>query len=149
MFSKLAALSLLPLAFAAPAPEAKTKYIVVMKPGASTASVTPSIEGVTATHSYNIGAFQGFAADLTSAHVDTLKSHPNVSLHSYSPLDLVDRNRSHMLRLTARHTSLALNPAHHGALLASLTKSLAQLTMSTMILLALVPAPISLTPVLP
>jgi hypothetical protein len=80
MFSKLTALSLLPLAFAAPAPEAKAKYIVVMKHGASTSSVTPVIEGVTASHSYNIGAFQGFAADLTSTHVNSLKSHPDVSL---------------------------------------------------------------------
>jgi hypothetical protein len=81
MFSKFAALSLLPLAFAAPAPEITAKYIVVMKPGASTASVSPSIMGVTASHNYDIGGFQGFAADLTAAHVETLKSHPNVSLH--------------------------------------------------------------------
>ena len=79
MFSKLAALSLLPLAFAAPTPsDAPTKYMVVMKPGVHTTNVMSNLENVQVSHNYDIGNFKGFAADLTAAHVAALRADPNV-----------------------------------------------------------------------
>ena len=79
MFSKLAALSLFPLAFAAPTSNGgATKYMVVMKPGVHTASVMSNLDNVAVSHNYDIGDFKGFAADLTAAHVDALRADPNV-----------------------------------------------------------------------
>jgi hypothetical protein len=79
MFSKLAALSLLPLIFGAPTPsDGPSKYIVVMKPGVETASITSNLDGVEVSHQYSIGNFKGFAADLTPAHLAALKSDPSV-----------------------------------------------------------------------
>jgi hypothetical protein len=79
MFSKLAALSLFSLAFAAPVP-GPTKYIVVLKPGSQTESLVSNLDGVTISHNYAIGDFKGFAADLTADHVASLKADPRVCI---------------------------------------------------------------------
>jgi len=78
MFSKLAVLTLLPLAFAAPT-QAPTKYIVVLKSGSQVESITSNLDNVQVTHNYNIGDFKGFAANLNSANLAALRADPNVA----------------------------------------------------------------------
>jgi hypothetical protein len=86
MIFNVANLALLPLALSAPllAPRTSTiipgKYLVVLK--SSKASTSGIISGLTEGplkkivhhHTYELGAFKGFAATLTDAEVKTLKA---------------------------------------------------------------------------
>lgn len=91
-----AILSLLPLAFAAPAvrraepaPVLKPrdseliqgKFIVKMKDDVSAAAVDEAITTLQgdADHVYNVPGFKGFAGALDDAALETLQNHPDVS----------------------------------------------------------------------
>ncbi len=93
---KLALLSLLPLALAAPtvkrdqpAPILRTrnaelidgKYIVKMKEGMSTATLETALDvvpGSEVDHVYNTPGFRGFAISLDAKGLEALQNHPDV-----------------------------------------------------------------------
>jgi hypothetical protein len=87
----LAALSLVPLVLAAPAPVIQPragqiipgKYIVKLKAGASDAtlkSVMSKLGSSSATNVYTSSGFKGFASKLDSATLATIQSLPEVSI---------------------------------------------------------------------
>jgi peptidase inhibitor I9 len=85
MRSLLAFLTI-PLALAAPvenAAEAKSNYIVVMKPQGGVRSrevefASSALQGIEPFHHYNIGDFRGFAASLTASQAKALGNEPKV-----------------------------------------------------------------------
>lgn len=86
MLSIISALSLLPLAFAAPLLTAPGKYLVVLKSDvASAASVLSTLhngdilKSINKEHVYNLGSFKGFAADLSTEQLATVQSDPRIA----------------------------------------------------------------------
>lgn len=87
MLLTLSALSLVTLALGAPTATPESKWLVVLKPDfdASTATVLEShgdiLKSIPQDHVYNIGAFKGFAADMTSEQLNSIKSDPRVAYY--------------------------------------------------------------------
>lgn len=87
MLPIISALSLLTLALGAPIATPAGKWLVVLKPdsGASTASVLSShgdiLKSIVEEHAYHIGSFKGFAADLSTEQLATIKTDSRVAYY--------------------------------------------------------------------
>lgn len=68
------------------------KYIVMMKPGASSKVVSAGISAIAADADHVFSRLSGFTASLTTEEVEALRNNPNVRVVSYSTV------HEHMLK---------------------------------------------------